>query len=119
MWNNNLQQLNFFIDQQFAKGFRNQNLQQKKTFSTTICKKVFWGHNSQKKIQNNNSCIPRSIMISMDEEPKLAKGMKLFCSPQHPTWPGFISWRSEGADVPDPQDPTILKEGFFFTWLQK
>ena len=52
-------------------------------------------------------------MISMDEEPKLAKGIKLFCSPQHPTWPGFISWRSEGADVPDPQDPTILKEGFF------
>ena len=25
------------------------------------------------------------------------------------TWPGFMSWRSEGAEVPDPQDPTILK----------
>ena len=40
--------------------------------------------------------------------------IKLFCSLQNPTWPGFISWRSEGADVPDPQDPTILKESLGF-----
>ena len=25
------------------------------------------------------------------------------------TCPGLMSWRSEGAEVPDPQDPTILK----------
>ena len=82
-----------------------------------MCKKI--SANFRKKDPEEQKLYPK---INNDFNGQRAKTSKrLFCSLgpkfrrpfQNPTWPGFISWRSEGADVPDPQDPTILKEGFF------
>ena len=59
IWNNNLQKRPFSRTQF-----------QKKKFSWSIIRKRV--SRAKQVIQNNNSCIPRSIMISIGEKPKLA-----------------------------------------------